>query len=58
MGSMPSRTSGVTMRLKQRGSPTENYWTGKVRDALEIAYGTAGTKPNATTMRDRRSSRN
>jgi hypothetical protein len=38
MGSMHARAAGVTVRLKQRGSPTENYWTGRGRDALEVAY--------------------
>jgi hypothetical protein len=35
---MPARAAGVTVRLKQRGSPTGNYWTGRGIDALEFAY--------------------
>src|SRR5215218_9098538 len=35
-----------------KGISTNYYWTGKGRDALEVAYGTAGTKPNATVVRE------
>jgi hypothetical protein len=35
-----------------KGISTEYYWTGKGRDALEVAYGTAVTKPNATAVRE------
>ncbi len=35
-----------------KGIATSYYWTGKGRDALEVAYGTAVTKPNATAVRE------
>jgi hypothetical protein len=35
-----------------KGINPENFWTGRGRDALEVAYGTAASKPNATTVRD------
>ena len=35
-----------------KGISTRYYWTGRGRDALEVAYGTSATKPNATTVRE------
>ncbi len=35
-----------------KGISTEYYWTGRGREALEVAYGTAVTKPNASTVRE------
>ncbi len=35
-----------------KGVLTENFWTGRGRDALEVAYGTAASRPNATTVRE------
>lgn len=35
-----------------KGISTSYYWTGKGRDALEVAYGTTVTKPNASTVRE------
>ena len=35
-----------------KGINPENFWTGRGRDALEVAYGTAASKPNATTVRE------
>ena len=34
------------------GVLSENFWTGRGKDALEVAYGTAASRPNATTVRD------
>jgi hypothetical protein len=35
-----------------KGVLTKNFWTGQGRDALEVAYGTVASKPNATTVRE------
>jgi hypothetical protein len=35
-----------------KGISTEYYWTGKGRDALEVAFGTTVTKPNTTAVRE------
>ena len=35
-----------------KGVSTRYYWIGKGRDALEVAYGTAESKPNAATVRE------
>jgi hypothetical protein len=35
-----------------KGIFAEYFWTGRGRDALEVAYGTAASKPNATTVRE------
>ena len=35
-----------------KGVNPENFWTGRGRDALEVAYGTAASRPNATTLRE------
>jgi hypothetical protein len=37
---------------ESKGINPENFWTGRGRDALEVAYGTAAEKPNATTVRE------
>jgi hypothetical protein len=38
--------------LEARGVSSQYFWTGRGRDALEVAYGTAAAKPNATTVRE------
>ena len=38
--------------LEARGVSSQYFWTGRGRDALEVAYGTAASKPNATTVRE------
>ena len=35
-----------------KGIFAEYFWTGRGTDALEVAYGTAASKPNATTVRE------
>jgi hypothetical protein len=35
-----------------KGISTRCHWTGRGRYALEVAYGTSATKPNATTVRE------
>ncbi len=35
-----------------KGISTRRHWTGRGRYALEVAYGTSATKPNATTVRE------
>ena len=35
-----------------KGIATRYYWIGRGRDALEVAYGTRGSRPNATTVRE------
>jgi hypothetical protein len=35
-----------------KGVSTWYYWLGRGRDELEVAYGTADSKPNATTVRE------
>ena len=35
-----------------KGVYTKFFWTGRGRDALEVAYGTAASKPNVTTVRE------
>jgi hypothetical protein len=43
--------AGVTPSPQGKCISTEYYWTGKGRDALEVAYGTAVTKPNPNGIR-------
>ncbi len=38
--------------LEAKGISTHYYWIGRGRDALEVAYATAATKPNATNIRE------
>jgi hypothetical protein len=35
-----------------KGISAEGFWTGRGRDALEVAYAAAATKPNATEVRE------
>ncbi len=35
-----------------KGISASYYWTGKGRDALEVAYGTAVTRPSASNVRE------
>lgn len=35
-----------------KGIYPARYWTGQGQNGLEVAYGTAETKPNATTIRE------
>jgi hypothetical protein len=44
------RWSGAAAEAK--GISTQYHWLGRGRDALEVAYGTAGARPNATTVRE------
>lgn len=43
---------GRDAAAEAKGISAHYYWIGKGRDALEVAYGTAGTKPNSTAVRD------
>ncbi len=38
--------------LETKGISAHYYWIGRGRDALEVAYAAAATKPNATTVRE------
>lgn len=38
--------------LEAKGASPLYFWTGRGRDALEVAYGIAASKPNATTVRE------
>jgi hypothetical protein len=37
---------------EQRGVYTAYHWTGRGRDGLEVAYGAAEKRPNATVVRE------
>ncbi len=38
--------------LDAKGTSPQYFWTGRGKDALEVAYGTAAARPNARAVRE------
>ena len=52
LGRVDARKGHWRDAAEAKGIFAEYFWTGRGRDALEVAYGTAASKPNATTVRE------
>ncbi len=53
LGEVDARKGGWRdTAAEAKGISTEYYWAGKGGDVLEVSYGTAVTKPNASTVRE------